>query len=62
MYVIRNRDINKMEEIVNEISNNYNSDLSIKENLKILTEKGINYDIDSILLYIAVNELKELEE
>ncbi|MDE6284738.1 MAG: hypothetical protein K2M17_03245 [Bacilli bacterium] len=49
-------------EAVEGIRKNYNPNLSIKDNLRLLDEKKIYYDIDSILLYIAVDELKDLDD
>lgn len=52
----------KMMEIVEEIRKHYDSDLSIKANLEILDKRHVYYDRDSMLLYIDIYELYDLED
>ena len=52
----------KMMDIVEEIRQNYDSDLSIQANLKILDERNVYYDVESMLLYIDIYELYDLED
>lgn len=52
----------KMMDIVEEIRQNYDSDLSIQANLKILDERNVCYDVESMLLYIDIYELYDLED
>ena len=52
----------KMMDIVEEIRKHYDSDLSIKANLQILDERNVYYDVESMLLYIDIYELYDLED